>query len=256
LDRTHEALEPVLFRSCETWAAAAEGGWTRRDRGILAVGCAAGQRSFNQIIVTSSDLDPGALREAISWYEPNGGHFRLRLRGELNDAVRETVEAAGLERRGEIPTMTFTGVLPPGRETTLRIERVADERTLADHVLVVAESFDWPANDLGHVFTARLLGEPDFAAWVGYEGDVAVASSQLVVHGGVAGLYYVGTVQESRRKGNGEAIVRAAIAEGLARGCDLVCLQASPLGRPVYERLGFDVIGEYVTYYPAETADA
>ena len=49
-------------------------------------------------------------------------------------------------------------------------------------------------------------------------------------------------------KGYGDAITRAAIVEGQERACDLVCLQASPLGRPVYERLGFSVIGEYVTY--------
>lgn len=61
-------------------------------------------------------------------------------------------------------------------------------------------------------------------------------------------------MKAAQRKGYGDAITRHAVREGLARGCDLVCLQASPDGRPVYKRLGFNVIGEYVTYVPSENA--
>lgn len=222
--------------------------------GIVAVGCAAGYRSFNQIFVTAPDLERAALAEAIPWYAPVGGHFRLRMRADLPDSVRATLESAGLVRRGGLPTMAFTGDLIGGADTGLSIERVGDERALADHVRVVSEAFEWPTDDLGRVFTAGLLSQANWAGWVGYEGDEPVASSQLVVHQGVAGLYYVGTMEAARGKGYGEAITRAAIAEGQARGCDLVCLQASPLGRPVYERLGFEVIGEYITYVPSEDA--
>ncbi len=148
--------------------------------------------------------------------------------------------------------MTFSGEIGP-IETSLRIERVTDEAGLADHVRVVAEGFgNWEPETLGAIFTSRLLDQPDWFAWVGYDDGKPVATSQLVVHSGVGGLYYIATMEPARRKGYGEALTLIAIREGFDRGCDMACLQASSLGKPVYERIGFTVLGEYVTYIPKE----
>lgn len=255
MDRTHELrVEPNLLRACEIWAAAAVGGWSASADGLLAFGCEAGQRAFNQAFITSPEIDVEAVRAVLSHYEH--GRFRLRFRDDLHEAVLPAVEAMDLERQGGIPTMTLALVRElDGRDTNLRIERIATEAALDDHVRVVAEGFgSWMPETLGRIFTSKLLEEPDWAGWIGYEDGVPVASAQLVVHRNVAGLYYIATVEAARRKGYGDAITRHAVREGQARGCDLACLQASPSGRPVYERLGFEVIGEYVTYVPSDNA--
>jgi ribosomal protein S18 acetylase RimI-like enzyme len=253
LDRTHELrVEPNLLHACGVWAKAADGGWTESGEGVVAVGCEAGQRAFNQAFLTSATADVGALRRVTSRYEH--GRFRLRFRGDLHEAVMPAIAALGLQRQGGIPTMTMTLGSEMGvPETDLRIERVTDEVSLGEHVRVVAGGFgSWMPETLGRIFTAKLLGEPSWAGWVGYRDEAAVASSQLVVHGNVAGLYYIATVEAARRRGYADAMTQAAMLEGRARGCDLACLQASPDGRPVYERIGFEVIGEYVTYVPRE----
>ena len=255
IDRTHEErVEPNLLHSCQTWARAADGGWVLAAEGVVAMGCEARHRAFNQTFLTSPTPDVATLRDAISRYEH--GPFRMRFRDELHEALTPLLLELGLERQGGIPTMTSTlrGEVSTS-ETGLRIGRVADHAKLADHVRVVAEGFSgWMPETLGRVFTAKLLDEPSWVAWVGYEDGDPVASSQLVVHDNVAGLYYIATLETARRKGYGDAITRHAIREGQARGCDLVCLQASSSGRPVYERLGFNVIGEYITYVPREDA--
>jgi ribosomal protein S18 acetylase RimI-like enzyme len=246
--------EANLLRACGTWAAAAEGGWTWEAPGLFAAGCSSGQRSFNQVFVTAPDPDRSDLMRAISQYAATGGRFRLRLRDDLHESVRGTVESAGLERHGGIPTMTFSGELADSGGTGFRIEPVVDESRLTDHVNTVAEAFDWSPQDLRRVFTPALLSDPEWTAFVGYEDGVSVTTAQLVVHHGVAGLYYVATVKAARRKGYGEAITRHAVREGQAHGCDLVSLQASPAGFSVYQRMGFEVVGEYVTYVPSEHA--
>jgi hypothetical protein len=242
-------LEPTLLRACEIWANAADGGWTMRAEGLHAFGCEAGQRAFNQAFITAPRIDAAALGAMITPYEH--GKFRLRLRDELHESSLPAIEANSLVRHGGIPTMTMpltSDLSSP--ETSLRIERVSDAKSLSDHVRVVAAGFHWQGDTLGRVFTPRLLDEPDFAAWVGYENDEPVASSQMVVHSSVAGLYYIATMESARRKGYGEAMTRAAMLGGISRGCDTVCLQASSLGRLVYERIGFRAIGEYITYVP------
>jgi ribosomal protein S18 acetylase RimI-like enzyme len=134
----------------------------------------------------------------------------------------------------------------------LMVERVRDERTLRDHVRVVAEAFGWPAEDLTLVFNRALLVDADWSGWVGYAGDEPAATSQLVEHDGVGGIYYVGTGERFRRRGYGAALTGAAVRDGFARGCSLVSLQASPAGYPLYRRMGFTDAGEYLTYLPGE----
>jgi predicted acetyltransferase len=56
---------------------------------------------------------------------------------------------------------------------------------------------------------------------------------------GVAGIAWVGTIPECRNRGFGEAVTWAAVREGLRRGACFANLQASPMGRPIYERMGF-----------------
>ena len=38
------------------------------------------------------------------------------------------------------------------------------------------------------------------------------------------------------------------VADGLVTGCDVAALQASEMGRPIYERLGFRTVVRYATY--------
>jgi ribosomal protein S18 acetylase RimI-like enzyme len=55
-------------------------------------------------------------------------------------------------------------------------------------------------------------------------------------------IQYVATEAEHRRRGHASALMRAALAEAHADGATTATLQASPDGRPVYERLGFTTV--------------
>ncbi|MEO5940655.1 MAG: GNAT family N-acetyltransferase [Candidatus Limnocylindrales bacterium] len=81
-----------------------------------------------------------------------------------------------------------------------------------------------------HTYLARLDGR-------------AVGTSLGFVVEGVVGVYNVATLEDARRRGVGAAITAAAVAGGLADGAVATLLETSPLGRPVYERLGFREIG-------------
>lgn len=71
-----------------------------------------------------------------------------------------------------------------------------------------------------------------------------VAATGLVYHQkDVAGIYLVGTTPEYRRRGFADAIVRRALKNEAKKGVSTVVLQASEMGFPVYERIGFQVTG-------------
>jgi len=66
--------------------------------------------------------------------------------------------------------------------------------------------------------------------------------------GRTIGVYAISTVPAARRHGYGEAMTARVVADGIAAGCDVAALQASAVGRPIYERLGFRVDVLYNAY--------
>jgi len=66
-----------------------------------------------------------------------------------------------------------------------------------------------------------------------------VATGALLIHKGVAGIYAVATMEEARGRGIGTAVTRELLLAAKDSGCDFAVLQASKMGLPVYEKLGF-----------------
>ena len=61
--------------------------------------------------------------------------------------------------------------------------------------------------------------------------------------GDVAGLYWVATRSAARGQGLAAACTVAATNLALERGARVVALQASPMGDPIYRRLGWQETG-------------
>ena len=90
--------------------------------------------------------------------------------------------------------------------------------------------------------------EADLSRYLDLQGDgglvaeldgVPVATTMTFVFGRVAWVAMVLVEESVRGRGVGTAIMRAALAHLDGRGVPCVRLDATPLGRPVYEKLGF-----------------
>jgi GNAT superfamily N-acetyltransferase len=101
--------------------------------------------------------------------------------------------------------------------------------------LALVEDSEW------HCFLASLNGEP-------------VASAATLMTGGVAGIYWVGTVPGARRLGLGAAVTAAALGSARARGYRLGTLTSSQLGYGMYRGLGFRDYAQFHTYLWTEVA--
>jgi ribosomal protein S18 acetylase RimI-like enzyme len=187
-----------------------------------------------------------------AYFRERGLRFRLRVREGAATFAEELLSAVGLVHKRGIPCLVLRPLRNEGVAPALTIGTVRDDVTLRDHTEVVAAAFGWEPDVLARVFSTRLVADPSWRGYTGYLDGRPVASSQLFVTEGVAGIYYVATLAESRRRGFGEAMTRHALNEGAAAGCTMASLQASPMGEPVYRRMGFEQVSYYRTYVPQE----
>jgi ribosomal protein S18 acetylase RimI-like enzyme len=70
-----------------------------------------------------------------------------------------------------------------------------------------------------------------------------------------AGVYWVGTVAGGRQRGLGEHCTRVVTNAAFERGAQVVALEASPMGFPIYERMGFETVDRvqwYLTPAPSQ----
>ena len=134
----------------------------------------------------------------------------------------------------------------PEQPAGIRIERVTDAQAQTRFIAAMTAGFSMNAQERHAMNTlAAAVGyAPDaqWVRWVASIDDRPVASSGLMLAGGVAGIYNVATAPEVRRRGIGAALTGAAVAEGRERGYEVAVLGASELGFGVYRRMGFEEV--------------
>jgi GNAT superfamily N-acetyltransferase len=124
----------------------------------------------------------------------------------------------------------------------LVIERVHDEAGLAAWVEALGSGFgEGPveAEWVGEMYR-RLGFEGPWRHYLGILAGEPVATATSFFGAGVAGIYFVCTVERARRRGIGAAVTLAALREARKMGYGIGVLGSSEMGYPVYRGLGFE----------------
>jgi predicted acetyltransferase len=75
--------------------------------------------------------------------------------------------------------------------------------------------------------------------FIGWLHDMPVASTSLLLHAGVAGIYGVTTIPEARKKGIATAMTKHALRQARELGYHVAVLSPSEMSLRIYQRLGF-----------------
>ncbi len=175
--------------------------------------------------------------------------FCFNCRADHASQCAEALETAGYARTVETPVMALDPIPDGTRKVDgLEIHRVESARDLADFQKTAFLGFDLPEAGGPLFLTEELRTQPNVRLYLGRIDGQACCTSLVIATGSVAGIYWVATLEAQRGKGLGEAITWAAVRGGRELGCGIANLQASIAGAPVYARMGFETLTDYVRF--------
>jgi GNAT superfamily N-acetyltransferase len=210
---------------------------------------------FNQVLVEGEEATPAGLVAGVALAREWGDRFVVRLREGIDDRFIPTLAQAGLVPAGEESSVTGMVAFPidhdaiaAHRDPDLEIRRVTDATGIDAYRQVVTAGFGTDPAVADGIACPDLLDLPECAVYVGYADRGPVTSGLGCRTGRTIGVYTIATIESARRRGYGAAMTARVMADGVAAGCDVAALQASVMGRPIYERLGFRTVVRYTAF--------
>jgi hypothetical protein len=193
------------------------------------------------------------VARADAWFDDRARGYTLMTSDQPGvddtDLVTAALEA-GLHDLTRTPQMVCRAALdewPPPSGVELRW--LTDVDGVADFVAVSSAAYaslGLPAGEIeAAIVEPQRLLEPHVHSVVAYLGGAPVGAAQTLLSHGMAGVFWVGTVESARGLGLGDAVTRAVTNRAFDLGAAAVTLQASPMGEPVYLRMGYETLFHY-----------
>jgi ribosomal protein S18 acetylase RimI-like enzyme len=151
-----------------------------------------------------------------------------------NNNSQELLQAIGLKEKSLQTGMSLKLNARPQKQLQLNFERVIDAGQARAWAEIYPEAFGYRISEeviersrnVIEFYMATHQGEPAGTAIVYQTGDIV-------------GVHGVGILPEQRRQGFAEEIMEFALNRAVALGASHVTLQASAMGKGLYDKLGF-----------------
>ncbi|HEV2235126.1 MAG TPA: GNAT family N-acetyltransferase [Ktedonobacterales bacterium] len=188
-----------------------------------------------------------ARNQACTWWiMPSTRPADLPARLEAHGFVRDAFEMPAMT----VDLTTLPSEVPAPPELTVR--EVLDPLTLHLWLRAFVPGMDLPESVPARWHPTRTSlglgpGQP-YRTWLGRLDGVPVATAELFLAAGVAGIVNVSTVPEARGQGIGGAVTLAPLREARRLGYRIGTLMASAMGAPVYRRMGFTEVARFTRY--------
>ncbi len=198
--------------------------------------------------LTSENADQ-IINDEIAYFESIGHSFEWKLYShdsppDLIERLRQCgFEVDDPETILVLDMQDLSGILI--QSVTHDIRRITDPSLVKSLVDVQAAIYGQNFDDMAERLTWELTNYPNYISLYGaYVDGVPVASARIYYPGNsqFASLWGGGTLSDYRGKGVYTALVAARVQEAIQRGRRFLTIDASPMSRPIVEKLGFVVI--------------
>jgi hypothetical protein len=232
-------------------ARATPGGFVVERDGLVLCGSPRGTEFTNMVMVARA-VSPSVVHAALEeTFGARGMACSVWTRAHADRELEEAMTAEGFSELMSVPGMVLPadGETLPSSSPELKLRVVDDDAGRDAYALVMADAWGVYGVDgtstASHFATLDSVVGPTKATFLAYLDGEAVAGAMLYLSHGVGGIGWVGTRPTASGRGYGTAVTWAVVREGIRRGARFLNLQASPLGAPVYRRMGFSTPTHY-----------
>jgi predicted GNAT family acetyltransferase len=225
------------------------GGEVQEESGILLYASASDfPIILNGVFRTDDNADPDAiLCRANDFFAKRKRGYSLWIREPIDEDLAQASGRFGLAELLRQPEMVCTQRLPVlPLPDDVEIRRVTTEEDVLRFVEISASAYSvygMPPEVVYQNFSSpsRML-VPHVAAFIAYMKGKPAATALTLVKNEIAGVYWVGTIEEYRKKGLAAAVVTEVTNAGFDLGACVNTLQATVMGEPLYKKLGYETV--------------
>ena len=179
--------------------------------------------------------------------------FSVVLSGAADADLRPVCESAGMPLTGESPGMVLERRLPDAAAPPgVAVRRVETDTDAKEFARIGDEAYRTlgmpPGCGLAMLGRLAVLRAPHITSVLACVDGTPAAGAMVILSHGVGGIYWVGTMPAARGRGLGELVTRIVGNVAFDMGARAVVLQASPMGEPIYRRMGYREVTRYPCY--------
>jgi len=230
------------------------GGTVERTESLLLTAGLHPQGIFINSAVPLGGLEPDeVIARSEAFFDARNYRYELWT-DRTDDAYAAAAQRAGLAFCIEMAVMVTSA--PPPVPVDIEMRLAVGAQGLEDFLTVSQEVYlddedvpEFPEMIRATYHSPESLLHEDTAVVIAYIDERPAATATTFTVGETTYVCWVGTRPAYRRRGLGAAVTARAVQAGFGRGATLAVLEATPDGRPVYERLGFTAIGACRNYW-------
>ncbi|MFG3640887.1 GNAT family N-acetyltransferase [Micromonospora sp. NPDC047762] len=253
MSTTADQMATAYFDAIQLLCQVTPKGWYA-ERGTARAGLThASVPTLNGVLETATEPDLAAIDELATEVSRQTPHWSIIIRGAASDDVAQLAARHGLRGRSDLPLMAcatddivFRAASTP--QALVRRVGAAESDRYTD---ALTRSFEAPDGLFGPLMGGAVLDTDAITGYLAEESGSPVGTGLGIRTSGVIGVFNIAVVPSARGRGLGRALTEAAVRDGVAAGADAAYLHASPMGRPLYEAMGFALVETWTVFQAA-----
>jgi len=188
------------------------------------------------------------LRLADRFFRKYSAEYSVVFTEPLMPATADWLRTHGYAERVSTPILMLDGLPQPTHtHTSGRIVRAGLQHQ-HDLLRILYGAFFIGSEVARCIVRPEQFENPAMRHYLIYIDDEPVCCATILLSGGVAGVWNVGTLRMYRRRGLASALLIHALREAADDGYTSSVLMASSMGRRLYEQMGYRWVGHTIYY--------
>jgi GNAT superfamily N-acetyltransferase len=188
-------------------------------------------------------FDPRLLAATGEFFQHFHAEYSVVFADRNPIGASELLSELRFSERANSPIYMLHGLPRPrfaNREARIERVRVEQQSVLLS---VLYGTFFIGAEAAHCVVRLEHFQDPTIRHYLAYIDNDPAGCATILLHEGIAGVWNVGTLRPYRRRGLASAILMRALADAASDGYPDSVLMASPMGRSLYEEMGYELVG-------------